>query len=199
VTPLLLEVSPGADGVATVELTFALEGYATDRVVAGGSGEVHFTQRLQRQRGGGSRPAVVVAASPAASPGDGALSAPELLSAPTLLEAPAPVARPAAVVPARPSGPINLPEDAKPPVELASNVPPEFPQSARAAGREGQVILKVVVTETGQVRDVGVLRGEEPFVSAAVRAVGTWRYQPALLEGRPIAVYRVVKVPFRLR
>ncbi|WP_163999658.1 TonB family protein [Pyxidicoccus caerfyrddinensis] len=199
VTPLLLEVSPGADGVATVELTFVLEGYATDRVVAGGSGEVHFTQRLQRQRGGGSRPAVAVAASPAAAPGDGALSAPELLSAPTLLEAPAPVARPAAVVPARPSGPINLPEDAKPPVELASNVPPEFPQSARAAGREGQVILKVVVTETGQVRDVGVLRGEEPFVSAAVRAVGTWRYQPALLEGRPIAVYRVVKVPFRLR
>ncbi|MCY1019956.1 TonB family protein [Pyxidicoccus sp. MSG2] len=208
VTPLLLEVLPDADGVATAELTFVLEGYSTDRVVAGGSGEVHFTQRLQRQRGGGSRPAVAATSEPASASalGEGSLSAPELLSAPTPLEAPLPV-RPAvggalekpAGAAARPSGPINLPEDARPPVESAANVPPEFPQSARAAGREGQVILKVVVTETGQVRDVSVLRGEEPFVSAAVRAVGTWRYQPALLEGRPIAVYRVVKVPFRLR
>ncbi|QSQ23086.1 TonB family protein [Pyxidicoccus parkwayensis] len=206
VTPLVLEVPPGADGVATAELTFVLDGYATDRVVAGGSGEVHFTQRLQRQRGGGGRPASVPAQ--VSSPTEVGLSAPEMLSAPTPMEAPSPVKpasatveKPAVVVagPARPAGPIQLPEDAKPPVELASNLPPEFPQSARAAGKEGQVVLKVVVTETGRVRDVTVLRGEEPFVSAAVRAVGAWRYEPALLEGRPIAVYRVVKVPFRLR
>ncbi|MFP2931454.1 energy transducer TonB, partial [Pyxidicoccus sp. 3LG] len=202
VTPLVLELPPGPEGVATAELTFVLEGYQTDRVVAGGSGEVHFTQRLQRRGGGRSSGS---AASASAS-GGGGLSAPELMRAPTLLEA-APVARPVsggtaekvAVVPARASGPIHLPEEAKPPVELASNVRPEFPQSARSAGREGQVILKLVVTETGEVRDVTVLRGEEPFVSAAVRAVSTWRYQPAVLEGRPIAVHRVVKVPFRLR
>ncbi|NMO23025.1 TonB family protein [Pyxidicoccus fallax] len=206
VTPLVLEVPPGPDGMATAELTFVLEGYQTDRVVAGGSGEVLFTQRLQRQRGGGGgRPAV--AAAPAPEPGG--LSAPELMSAPTPLEAPA-TARPAvggspgrtvaaSARAASGSGPINLPEEAKPPVELASNARPEFPQAARAAGKEGQVILKIVVTEAGEVRDVTVLRGEEPFVSAAVRAVSTWRYQPALLEGRPITVYRVVKVPFRLR
>ncbi len=207
VTPLVLEVPPGAEGVASAELTFVLEGYQMDRVVAGGSGEVHFTQRLQRQRGGVGRPAV--SAAPASAPEGGSLSAPELLSAPTPLEAPV---RPAAggalgktvvasgaVRAAKASGPIHLPEDAKPPVEWTSNTRPEFPQSARAAGREGQVILKLVVTETGQVRDVKVLRGEEPFVSAAVRAVSTWRYEPALLEGRPVAVYRMVKVPFRLR
>jgi TonB family protein len=200
VTPLVLEVPPGAEGVATAELTFVLEGYATDRVMAGGKGEVHLTQRLQRQRSGGGRPAV-------AASGDSSLSAPEWLSAPTPLEAPVPVrpvagtAGPAAAVGAvaRPTGPIQLPEEATPPVELGSNVPPEFPQSARSAGREGQVILKVVITEKGEVRDVSVLRGEEPFASAAVDAVRTWRYRPALLEGRPIAVYRVLKVPFRLR
>jgi protein TonB len=95
--------------------------------------------------------------------------------------------------------PINLPEAATPPRELSSNLLPEFPADMRAKGQEGLVILKLVVEVDGRVGNVQVMRGEEPFVSAALAAVKTWRYEPALVEGQPTAVFRIVKVPFRLK
>ncbi|MFY1828063.1 TonB family protein [Myxococcus fulvus] len=197
-TPFVLEVPPEEGGMATAELTFVREGYRTDRVLAGGSGEVLLTQRLVRERPGRAASSVRSVQTPEGAEWmvEDALSAPMPMEVPVAAK---PVAARTETVRARASGPIQLPESAKPPVELSGNLQPEFPQQARAAGREGLVVLKLVVTERGEVRDVTVLRGEEPFVSAAMRAVSTWRYQPALLEGRPISVYRVVKVPFRLR
>jgi len=95
--------------------------------------------------------------------------------------------------------PIHLPESASPPQALGSNVVPAYPEQARSVGREGVVILKIVIDEEGRVASVEVMRGDEPFASAAVRAVQSWRYRPATLGGTPISIYRIVKVPFRLR
>jgi protein TonB len=97
------------------------------------------------------------------------------------------------------SGPITMPEDAVPPKPVAGNAPPEFPEEARAAGVEGEVYLKIVINEDGSVGDVEVKKGEEPFVSAAVAAVKRWKYTPALVDGKPTAVYRIIKVPFKLK
>jgi protein TonB len=94
--------------------------------------------------------------------------------------------------------PINLPETATPPKELSSNLLPEFPADMRARGQEGMVILKIVVEVDGRVGNIKVMRGEEPFIGAALAAVRTWRYEPALVDGQPTAVFRIVKVPFRL-
>jgi hypothetical protein len=30
-------------------------------------------------------------------------------------------------------------------------------------------------------------------------SVNTWKYRPARLDGRAIAVFKIVKIPFRLR
>jgi len=83
-------------------------------------------------------------------------------------------------------GAIALPEDAIAPRPLESNpVPP-------------MVILKVVVLADGSVGDVTVMRGEEPFVSAAVATVKKWKYEPARAQGQAITVYRVIQIPFKL-
>jgi len=95
-------------------------------------------------------------------------------------------------------GAIALPEDAAPPMPAKSNVPPPYPQEARAAGKTGMVILKVVVLANGKVGDVQVMRGEEPFASAAVAAVKKWQYEPARYKGQPITVYRIIQIPFKL-
>jgi len=95
-------------------------------------------------------------------------------------------------------GAIALPEDADPPRPLGSNVPPPYPQSAKAEGKTGTVILKVVVRADGSVADVQVMRGDEPFASAAIEAVKKWRYEPARVNGQAITVYQVVKIPFKL-
>ncbi|RJO63496.1 MAG: energy transducer TonB [Myxococcales bacterium] len=101
--------------------------------------------------------------------------------------------------PTRKRQPINLPESSVPPQTLGGNASPDYPEEARAKGLEGMVILKVVVTEEGAIENIQVMKGEEPFVSAAVAVVKTWRYKPALVENQPTAVYRIVKIPFRLK
>jgi protein TonB len=72
-------------------------------------------------------------------------------------------------------GAIALPEDADPPMPSKSNVPPPYPQEARAAGKTGMVVLKVVIRADGSVAEVEVMRGEEPFASVAVAAVKKWK------------------------
>jgi len=42
------------------------------------------------------------------------------------------------------------------------------------------------------------MRGEEPFVSAAVKVVKAWRYEPARYQGQAITVYCIIQIPFKL-
>lgn len=97
------------------------------------------------------------------------------------------------------SGPVNLPEDAEPPEPSEGNAQPEYPESARTTGQEAKVVLKIVVELDGHVGRVQVLKGEEPFVSAALAVVKTWKYEPATLEGAPLAVFKIVNITFSLR
>jgi len=95
-------------------------------------------------------------------------------------------------------GAIAVPEDGIPPVPAKSNLIPDYPTEARAAGKTGMVVLKVVILADGRVADVQVMRGDEPFVSSAVKAVKQWKYEPAKYKGQPITVYRIIQIPFKL-
>ena len=95
-------------------------------------------------------------------------------------------------------GAIALPEDAVAPAPDEANRVPPYPQEARAEGRTGTVILKVVIRADGVVTDVQVMRGDEPFVTAAVNTVKSWKYQPARFKGQAITVYRIIQIPFKL-
>jgi protein TonB len=95
-------------------------------------------------------------------------------------------------------GAIALPEDAVPPMPADANAIPPYPQEARAAGKTGTVVLKVVILANGTVADVQVMRGDEPFVSAALQTVRKWKYEPARYKGQPITVYRIIQIPFKL-
>ena len=95
-------------------------------------------------------------------------------------------------------GAIALPEDGIPPMPAKSNVVPDYPHEARAAGKTGMVILKVIILADGTVAKVEVMKGEEPFVSSAVKAVKQWKYEPARYKGQPITVYRIIHSPFNL-
>lgn len=92
----------------------------------------------------------------------------------------------------------GVPEDADPPVAAASNVKPDYPEAARIAGKMSTVVLKVVIQVDGTVRDVEVLKGDEPFVTAALKAVKTWKFSPAKVQGKAVTVYQIVQIPFKL-
>ena len=77
---------------------------------------------------------------------------------------------------------------------------PFYPPGARARGLEGRVELAFVVDAGGEVRDIEVISCTPGtvFVNSAVRALGHWRFKPALLRGRAVAARVRLPLLFRL-
>lgn len=77
---------------------------------------------------------------------------------------------------------------------------PRYTEIARRACVKGVVILDAVIDREGRVRDIEVLKGL-PFGldREAVRAVSTWRFEPATLDGRPVDVRYVLTVRFDMQ
>jgi periplasmic protein TonB len=94
--------------------------------------------------------------------------------------------------------PIRLTEDMPKPVQTVMKTP-EYPSSAKLAGIEGVVIVKYVVGEDGSVRDAKVLKGPPELTEACLAAVRTWRFQPMVVDGAPIAFVKIARFPFRIR
>jgi len=90
-----------------------------------------------------------------------------------------------------------LPFGATPPV-LRTRVEPAYPAAARKAGLGGDVVLQVVVERDGTIGSVfAVQEGPLGLTTAATDAVRRWVYEPARLDGRPIAVMKTVRVRFQ--
>ena len=75
---------------------------------------------------------------------------------------------------------------------------PEYPEIALRAGIEGNVWLNVLVTKEGKVKKVLVLKtDDEIFIQTSINAAKKWVFTPALMNGKPVAVW--VSIPFRFR
>ncbi len=77
---------------------------------------------------------------------------------------------------------------------------PEYPSKARERGIEGHVVLKIKVSERGEVEQVRVVESEPVgvFDMVAVNAINDWTFDPARYEGEPVAVSVSQRIPFRL-
>ncbi len=77
---------------------------------------------------------------------------------------------------------------------------PEFSPAARETKIAGVIIVELAVLSSGEVCDAKIYKGLHPAVDACVlEAVLTWRFKPALLQGKPIAVVYAVPVKVDLR
>jgi periplasmic protein TonB len=112
----------------------------------------------------------------------------------------APPPPPPPVVKAKPAikKPIRLTEDMPKPVQIVMKTP-DYPSSAKAAGIEGVVIVKYVIAEDGSVRDVKAMKGPDELQAACIEAVRSWRFNPVIVDGAPVAVVRIARFPFRIR
>ena len=78
---------------------------------------------------------------------------------------------------------------------------PKYPDLARKAKIEGQVILQALIDSDGTVKEAQILKSPGAkfgFDEEAINAIKQWRYKPGLQNGRPVAVYFTVIVTFRL-
>ena len=87
------------------------------------------------------------------------------------------------------------------PARYARTVAPRYPRKARRAGWEGTTVLKVLVNAEGAPGRVIVDRtsGFDILDSAAVNAVGRWRFHPARRGADAESSWVRVPVAFRLK
>jgi TonB family protein len=76
---------------------------------------------------------------------------------------------------------------------------PEYSTEARQAKYQGTVILSIVVGADGKTRNIHVERSLGMGLDEkAMEAVRQWRFEPAMKDGKPVAVLVSVEVAFRL-
>lgn len=76
--------------------------------------------------------------------------------------------------------------------------PADYPERARAKAIEGWVNMRFTVTETGGVADPEVIAAEPEgvFERSAIRAVLRWKFQPQLVDGKPVPVMTYTRLVF---
>lgn len=98
-----------------------------------------------------------------------------------------------------PDLPIYLTSGIDPPKRTVF-VKPDYPDHAKHDGKEGKVLLEIVVNKEGDVEtDMRVLKSNPLFDDAAILAVRQWKYEPALKDGQAVRVYLTVLVEFNLK
>ena len=84
---------------------------------------------------------------------------------------------------------------------VPGNTQPNYPLIARKRGYEGQAVVRVQVSERGQVLSATIASssGHEVLDLAARDAVTAWKFQPATRDGHPTTGLIEVPIEFRLR
>lgn len=76
---------------------------------------------------------------------------------------------------------------------------PQYPPLAKMARIQGTVRLEAIIGQDGAIEELKVLGGHPLLVKSAMDAVSTWRYQPALVKGRPVEVETEIDVNYMLQ
>jgi TonB family C-terminal domain len=84
------------------------------------------------------------------------------------------------------------------PPEIISQYRPPYPPMARAQRVQGVVIISALVSETGRVLNVTILRGVPQLNDVALEAVRRSTFRPATKDGVRVKAYKNVTVPFKL-
>jgi len=83
------------------------------------------------------------------------------------------------------------------PRKLDTNPAPAYPPDAFESGQQGLVLLRVRISQRGQVTTISVSKssGVASLDRAALETVRTWRFEPARRGDKPVSI--VVTVPIR--
>ena len=71
-----------------------------------------------------------------------------------------------------------------------------YPAEAAQKQIQGQVWVKLLVSETGDVENVEVVSGDPILAKAAVDAVKKWKFKPFIKKGKPVKVFTKMPLDF---
>lgn len=87
----------------------------------------------------------------------------------------------------------------QPPSEVAGNPQPKYPAAEESQGIEANVLVQLLIDETGQVKDARVVNGAESFRKSVLAIVFKCRFKPAVHEGKAVKVWGVKQFQFKVR
>lgn len=82
---------------------------------------------------------------------------------------------------------------------LLKEIVPSYPELARKARIQGEVVLDAEISKSGSVENLKATSGHPMLIPAAIDAVKQWRYRPYVLNGEPVAVQTQITVHFSLK
>ena len=100
--------------------------------------------------------------------------------------------------PAAPEIPLPVGGDVKS-ARLISHVPPVYPTMAKNQHVTGDVVIDALIDTNGRVTTMKVMSGPTLLHQAAKDALHQWKYQPASLDGKPVAMHLTVTLQFRMQ
>lgn len=86
-----------------------------------------------------------------------------------------------------------------PPPKKTLHLSPDYPDEARVVGLEGVVIIEIWVDEAGRVSSARLVRGIPMLEEVAVTTAMQWRFEPAVVNGKPVPVRMMVTQNFTLQ
>lgn len=81
---------------------------------------------------------------------------------------------------------------------LVNKVEPQYPQMAKVAHVQGDVVLQALIAKNGAIENLRAVSGHPILIQAAMEAVKQWRYRPYLLNGEPVEVETTITVKFHM-
>lgn len=82
--------------------------------------------------------------------------------------------------------------------KLIAGANPDYTPEARAAGVEGVVIARCVITLEGRLRDCVIVKGIPQLDKPVLDSLGAQRYTPVIFNGKPAEVLYTLTFKFRL-
>jgi TonB family protein len=80
-----------------------------------------------------------------------------------------------------------------------STVAPVYPILAKSQHIAGDVRIDALIDANGRVTAMKIISGSTLLHQAAMDALRQWKYQPATLDGKPVAMHLTVTLQFRLQ
>jgi protein TonB len=77
-------------------------------------------------------------------------------------------------------------------------MPPIYPAAAKSNHVAGDVTMDALIDSAGNVKEVKVISGPPLLQQAAKDALRQWKYEPARLDGQPVAIHLSVVMKFRI-
>lgn len=82
--------------------------------------------------------------------------------------------------------------------KLLSGIKIEYPPKAKQNGIEGKVLLKILISKTGAVKEVEVIKSIPELDDAAIKAIKNVKFKPGKYQRKPVDVWVRIPINFEI-